>query len=158
MNYQRILVPYDGSEHAKAAFGAARDLALSSDSTTVYVVNVVPMASASAFGSTDPVTGGPSPFVDQEGYAALFDNALSTIKKEVVSDVEGLLDGLSADRVVADAVAHPSAAHGIAEYASDHGCDLIVMGRRGLGAVRGMLGSVSYGVLRCVDIPVLTVK
>ena len=97
MNYQRILVPYDGSEHAKAAFGAARDLALSSDSTTVYVVNVVPMASASAFGSTDPVTGGPSPFVDQEGYAALFDDALSTIKKEVVSDVEGLLDGLSAD-------------------------------------------------------------
>ena len=39
MNYQRILVPYDGSEHAKAAFGAARDLALSSDSTTVYVVD-----------------------------------------------------------------------------------------------------------------------
>lgn len=33
-----------------------------------------------------------------------------------------------------------------------------IMGRRGLGALRGMLGSVSFGVLRSVDVPVLTVK
>ncbi len=32
------------------------------------------------------------------------------------------------------------------------------MGRRGLGAVRGMLGSVSYALLRESEIPVLTVK
>ena len=32
------------------------------------------------------------------------------------------------------------------------------MGRRGLGAIRGMLGSVSFGVLRATDVPVLTVK
>ena len=32
------------------------------------------------------------------------------------------------------------------------------MGRRGLGALRGMLGSVSYAVLRNADMPVLTVK
>ena len=32
------------------------------------------------------------------------------------------------------------------------------LGRRGLGALRGMLGSVSFGVLRSVDVPVLTVK
>lgn len=31
-------------------------------------------------------------------------------------------------------------------------------GRHALGALRGMLGSVSYGVLRSVEVPVLTVK
>ena len=36
--------------------------------------------------------------------------------------------------------------------------DLVVMGRRGLGALRGMIGSVSFGVLRSVDVPVLTGK
>ena len=52
----------------------------------------------------------------------------------------------------------PSAVDGIIDYASDHSCDLIVMGRRGLGAIRGLLGSVSYGVIRATTTPVLTVK
>ena len=46
----------------------------------------------------------------------------------------------------------------LADYAKHHDIDLIVMGRRGLGAIRGMLGSVSYSLLRETDIPVLTVK
>ena len=49
-------------------------------------------------------------------------------------------------------------AEGIVEYAEDNDIEIIVMGRRGLGALRGMLGSVSYAVLHQADIPVLTVK
>ena len=46
----------------------------------------------------------------------------------------------------------------IIETAKHYDCDLIVMGSRGLGAIRGAIGSVSYGVLRSAEIPVLVVK
>ncbi|MFR1638839.1 MAG: universal stress protein [Eggerthellaceae bacterium] len=41
----------------------------------------------------------------------------------------------------------------IVTYAIDNLCDLIVMGSRGLGALRGILGSVSSYVLRNADVP-----
>ena len=68
-----------------------------------------------------------------------------------------LLDGLP-NPVQVLAVNAPSVVDGINYYAHDHGCDLIVMGSRGLGVLRGMLGSVSYGVLRSADVPVLIAK
>lgn len=37
-------------------------------------------------------------------------------------------------------------------------CDLVVMGNRGLGGVKGYLGSVSRKVLLCSSCPVLVVK
>ena len=46
----------------------------------------------------------------------------------------------------------------IVDASKYYSCDLIVMGSRGLGAIRGMLGSVSFGVLRNAEIPVLIVK
>ena len=46
----------------------------------------------------------------------------------------------------------------ILDYAEEHKVDLIVMGCRGLNAVAGMLGSVSYAVLRNAECPVLIEK
>ena len=46
----------------------------------------------------------------------------------------------------------------IVKYAQENGCGLIIMGSRGLGALRGMLGSVSSYVLREAQVPVLVVK
>jgi nucleotide-binding universal stress UspA family protein len=44
-------------------------------------------------------------------------------------------------------------------YAHDHGVDLIVLGRRGLGRVQGLLmGSVSVKVSSLAECPVVTVK
>jgi nucleotide-binding universal stress UspA family protein len=47
----------------------------------------------------------------------------------------------------------------IAKYAKSNGCDLIVMGTRGLGTMKSMvLGSVATKVLHLVDVPVTLVK
>lgn len=88
----------------------------------------------------------------------MVDDALHNITQEIEEVVEPLYDGLPAERVHIEAITHSSPVHGLVEYAYDHSCDLIVMGRRGLSALRGMLGSVSYGILHNTDIPVLTVK
>jgi nucleotide-binding universal stress UspA family protein len=47
----------------------------------------------------------------------------------------------------------------IAKYVKSKGCELVVMGTRGLGSVHGMmLGSVATKVLHLVDVPVTLVK
>jgi nucleotide-binding universal stress UspA family protein len=47
----------------------------------------------------------------------------------------------------------------ISQYAREKGCDLIVMGRRGLGSYTGgLLGSVAHKVLHLAEPPVVLVK
>lgn len=47
----------------------------------------------------------------------------------------------------------------IAEFARRHHCEMIVMGTRGLGTVKGiLLGSIANKVLHMADVPVLLVK
>lgn len=158
MKYQRIMVPYDGSEHSKGAFSVARDLVIDEPTAQLFVVNVVPTSTAPAYTDADPLMGGAPAFIDQQSYTEMFDRALHDVQDEMRNELKTLLDGLDESQVHYDVIAHPSAVHGLVEYSQDHNCDLIIMGRRGLGAIRGMLGSVSYGVLRSVDLPVLTVK
>ena len=51
------------------------------------------------------------------------------------------------------------AAPALVEIARRNGCAKIVMGARGLGAVRGaLLGSISQGVLQKAEVPVTIVK
>lgn len=157
MKYEKILVPYDGSEHAQAAFTTARDLALSSGNTMLYVINVVPMSATFSFQTTDPITGSPT-LPEWHDYTDQIDQALASVQEEMHNELVGFFDGLPDEQVHMEAVANPAPVQGIVEYAENHDCDLIVMGRRGLGTVRGMLGSVSYGILRATTIPVLTVK
>ena len=83
------------------------------------------------------------------------------VAESACADAQRLVDQTRDDAqcdVVADAVIATSPVEGIADYVRSHDIDLVVMGRRGLGALRGMIGSVSFGVLRSVDVPVLTVK
>lgn len=160
MLFKNVLVPFDESEHAQAALHLAIDLVGDDPGATIHVVTVVsndimPPSIISASGAF-----GEAP-VDYSTYESF----LSAIAERSDHDLHDSIDSLLGQdartlqaKLVVDTRLAPSPVDGISTYASDHCCDLIIMGRRGLGALRGMLGSVSYGVLRSSDIPVLTVK
>ncbi len=160
MVFKNVLVPFDESEHAQAALHLAIDLVGDDPEAAIHIITVVsndimPPSMISAAG-----TFGETP-IDYNSYESLLTSLVETSDRELRDNVGGMLGkdmGAIQAKIVIDTRLAPSPVDGISTYAADHRCDLIVMGRRGLGALRGMLGSVSYGVLRSSDIPVLTVK
>lgn len=68
-----------------------------------------------------------------------------------------MLAGLM-NKIVIELLEETNPGNQIVSYAHENNCDLIIMGSRGLGALRGILGSVSNYVLREANVPVLVVK
>lgn len=138
--YKKILIAYDGSEHSQRALDAARDLAQTYDAQLILVHAFEPI----------PKDWG-TPFFEQAGAQAL--KAAGRVMQEAQSK---LADGGS--QVITEVLEGP-AAEAILRVAEIRGCDLIVMGSRGLGELRAvLLGSVSNKVLHQSTIPVLIVK
>lgn len=157
MEYKNILVPFDGSKHAMRAIKAAIGLVRDTDSK-VTILNVVSMSVAPTISESDPVVGSTPTYIDYKDYEDLYDDSLKKQREKTIAAVQAEFPDLPQDQVEFNTIAHPSAVQAIADYCEAHNCDMIVMGRRGLGAIRGILGSVSSGVLRSTDLPVLTVK
>ena len=158
MEYKNILVPFDGSKHAMGAVKAALGLIKGSDDSKLTILHVVSMSVAPTISESDPVLGSTPTYIDYLDYANLYDDSLSQKRDKMIQEVTQEFSDIPAEQVEYDAIAHPSPVQAIEDYCQAHECDMIVMGRRGLGAIRGMLGSVSSGVLRSTDLPVLTVK
>jgi len=127
--YKRILVAYDGSDHARRAVEHAISLAKILNSS-LYVITV----------AVDP---------SQE--------ALEKAKRIAAEAAEMIASGgLSASDV---AVRSGVPANEIINYAEEIRADLIVMGSRGLSTIqRLVLGSVSQTVASRARVPVLIVK
>ena len=146
MKYQSILVPYDGSSHASSALKVAVEMLKDNPTARLHVVTVIPF-------STVPAS---IQILNKESYQTYVDAMVAQGLKSLHDTVDALMRDVE-DRSDVSATAESSVAAGILRFAKEHGCDFIVMGRRGLGALRGMLGSVSFAVLREAEIPVLTV-
>ena len=158
MGFKNILVPYDNSEHAKNALKEAIGMAGNSPEAVIHVVEVAAPPQDLVYSSINQTGFGMGVYtVSKTDFATVVekrneedDEALQKEIAEVVTDFPGTLTaevifGIYTIETIIDAAKHYS-------------CDLIVMGSRGLGAIRGAIGSVSYGVLRSSDIPVLVVK
>ena len=157
MFFKNVMVPYDESEHAMSALHIALGMVGDDPAAEVHVVMIVaagaiPTPSLMGRAFEDPFDNGT--MMD-------YDNMMGAVIQRMRSDMERVVedarDGAQCKITVTARLA-TSPVEGIAEYVADNSVDLVVMGRRGLGALRGMLGSVSFGVLRSVDVPVLTVK
>jgi nucleotide-binding universal stress UspA family protein len=137
----KILVPVDGSGHALTAlrFALAR---AARDGSEVHVLNV-----------RTPVPQAVSDFVRRE-------NIDSFYREEAEADLtaaRALLKDSGAPGKVAVLIGSPADA--IAQYVRDNAVTEVIMGRRGLGRLAGLLmGSVATQVLHLVDVPVTLVK
>ncbi|MDO4443004.1 MAG: universal stress protein [Slackia sp.] len=160
MKYANILVPYDRSESAKHALATALEIAANrSDScVTVFFASPVPEFESAQFLAAE----------NMSGVMRIPPDELAAMQKEYVDYERGLLvddlkdfvgeDILASDDAFKVAVGQGKPSKAILDYAQRNEVDLIVMGCRGLNAVAGMLGSVSYAVLRNASCPVLVEK
>ena len=134
----KVLVAYDGSSPSKKALELARSIAADEPSTTFLFVSVVKMYSSG-------------------GAAVGMDTVLADDAEPIRQEMEQVAGSLGNDTKVR-LLKGSSPADLIVRCAREEGCDLIVMGSRGKGGVKGYLGSVSYAVVQSSPIAVLIAK
>ena len=145
--FQKILVPYDGSNNAEEALGKAVELAKLTDAE-VFVLTVYRHHSMleASFSMVRPQ--------DMPGNT---DEALREYAREVAEYGKRMAQDGGAPRVRAFVKAGQPA-RTIIRMAEDKAVDLIVLGSRGLGSIENyLLGSVSHKVTGLARCPVLVV-
>ncbi len=153
MKYENILVPYDGSDSAKKALATALeyvDLGIAGKATAFFAAPV-PQFETQDFKIAEHISGS-KPLTPAEA-AEMQERYLQFHRDRLKNDLGEFVEMTGDSLDFAIGQGKPSKA--IIEYARTHRIDLIIMGSRGLNAVAGMLGSVSYAVLRNAECPVM---
>jgi nucleotide-binding universal stress UspA family protein len=137
---KRIVVGFDGSEHARKALERALELA--GDETSFAVVAAADVSRL----MRDPA-GGASPV----------DPADAESRSEALAEARRVLEERGIEATFVEGLGHP--ADVIIQEAEESGADLIVVGTRGLGtAKRILLGSVSSHLVHHAPCDVLVVR
>lgn len=159
MLYKNIMVAYDGSEPAKEALVVARNMIGDKADALMHVVSIIPVGTIgiNSDSTIQPIMNVADFFPDMDSYEDILSNAKEQTISNMKDDVINLLED-AVCQVHLEAYIATKPAEGICEYAKEHDVDMIVMGRRGLSALRAMLGGVSYAVLHESEIPVVTVR
>ena len=154
MKYKNILVPYDRSESAKNALSTALAFAGETEGAklTVFFAAPIPEFESAQFMIAERMSG--SMQMTGEDLNRMREEYLKHSRELIAEDLGDTAKLDTVELVLGEG--KPSKA--ILDYAAKNNVDLIVMGCRGLSAVTGMLGSVSYAVLRNAECPVLIEK
>ena len=154
MLYDNVMVPYDGSPSATEALAEAVRFAKEDPGLTLHIVQIMDTEKLviEKLEASGPVNG-----AVPDGMREALEEVTAEANRRLHGQVDGMLAGLM-NKVVVELLEETHPGSQIVSYAADHDCDLIVMGSRGLGALRGILGSVSSHVLREAAVPVLVVK
>lgn len=140
----KILVPIDGSDNALRAARYAVMTAREHKSASIHLLTVHP----------EPIVYGEiALYVDRSKVEEAQRDHAETLLKPAVDVVAAAGIPYTKEILVGDAA--PS----IARRAEELGCDIIVMGTRGLGALSNLvLGSVTMKVVHLTNLPVTLVK
>ena len=158
MSFKNILVPYDNSKHAKNALKEAIGLSEGIEGVAIHVVEVAAPPQDLVYSSINQTGFGMGvSLASQEDFAHIVEERNGESDKKLQDEIVSIVEGFKGE-LTAEVVFGIYTIETIIDAAKHYNCDLIVMGSRGLGAIRGAIGSVSYGILRSVDIPVLVVK
>lgn len=142
MAYKHILVAYDGSDLAQAALEQAVLIVQEHPATRLTVLHVCHFPNMLVGGAFFAVQGVEKGYSD---YAEL-----------LVEDAQHAIEGLPYAKVV---LRQGLPVESILECAEEGGCDLIMIGSRGLSGLKQfMLGSVSHAVVQKAKIPVMIIK
>ena len=136
--YKNMLVAADGSENSLRATEQAAYIASLEGDVQVKIVSVIAIDVYSDM-VYDPI------------------EAHGEAQREIIKDAAQILADTGIDHEIV--LLHGRPADEIIRYATESEADLLVMGSRGLGALREFaLGSVSHKVLTHATCPVLVVK
>lgn len=131
----KVLVAYDGSTPSRKALDLARGIAAQDEGVEFVFVHVMKLF---AMG-----TGAESVLIDEAN--------------RVFEKLQQLAEHMP-NKAHAHLLKGTSPADLILKCAHNEGCDLIIMGSRGQGGVKGYLGSVSHGVVQGSPVAVLIAK
>lgn len=134
---KKILLAYDGSAAAKVALSLALDEAQRNESIGIVAAHVLKICGDVAGGVQQALIH------DAEAIADELESVFANVPNP--TSVRILRGSSPADLLLA--------------CAKEEGCNLIIMGSRGVGGAKGYLGSVSYAVVqRSTDAAVLIAK
>ncbi|WP_017755676.1 universal stress protein [Calidifontibacillus oryziterrae] len=144
MMFSKILVAYDGSELSKKALKMAIAFAKEDPNLFIEVVHVYQFPT---------VAVGEGMFTPPPSVAMEYYNHAEEIVAEAKQELEKTTTNCNV------VLKEGSFAKNILDHAKETGCELILIGSRGLGGIKEyFLGSVSHQVVQHSKIPVLIVK
>ena len=147
-----ILVAVDGSEHANKAIALASDLAKKYDARLIALHVMTQVAS-------DRVPPELHDYQRLEHVRVTERSVLESESEQILRDAELQAQQHKGAPQVETVLRSGDAAAIILEVANDRNADLIVMGSRGLGSLKGLLlGSVSHKVGQLSQCSCMTVK